>query len=410
MEQGSTTNSELTFVSSNATASAGTYAVNITQAATAAAASGSGFSGTYSDAGASDYITVTDSVSGAVAQVQLTDGMTTQQIIDALNTQFNQAVQQKRLAANTLYSDDPPTTAITSGTTFSSVYAADATPASVSAGDTISYSGARPDGTLFAGTYEITDPGADTIGDFVNHLQQAIGNDVTVSISSGRIQVEDVTAGTSDTSLSLVYNGDGALDFGAMELAATGRFAMSLTASLDGNQVVLEHGAYGSANGFTIDYTGDDTAQLGLTAQAYAGTDVAGTIGSYSATGSGRQLIGVEGTEVEGLHLSYDGSSTGDVGYVTVTVGAGALIERQLDLLLQSSTGLLATKNQDMDEHIARLEDRLAVIEERLARRRQLLIQKFTAMEMLLGQFQTQSAALGSQINSLYANTGSYGT
>jgi len=406
MEQGSTSNSELSFVSSNATADAGTYAVNITQAAAQAAVTGSGFSGTYSDTGDSDYVTVADTASGAVAEVQLTNGMTTQQIVDALNTQFDLAVQNVRLSTNALYSDNPPTTAITSATTFSSLYASDGTAANVSADDTISCSGARPDGTLFATTYTITDPATDTIGDFVTHLQQTLGNDVTVSISSGRIRVQDNTAGTTNTSLSLVYGGDGALDFGATALDTAGRFAMAITASASGNEVVLTHDAYGSDSGFNVSFTGDDTSQIGITAQSYAGTDVAGTIGSYAATGSGRQLIGDEDTEVAGMHVAYSGSTTGSIGNVTLTVGTGALIERQLDELLESATGLLDTKETDLGDRISRLEDQIVVVEERLARRRALLIKRFTAMEMLVGQLQAQSAAMGSQISSMFTSSG----
>jgi flagellar hook-associated protein 2 len=245
------------------------------------------------------------------------------------------------------------------------------------------------------------------VGDLVTHLQQAIGNDVTVSLNAGRIQIEDNAAGTSETSLSLVYDGDGALDFGAMELDTVGRFAMSMTASLDGNEVVVTHDAYGSANGFTVEYTGDETGQLGLTAQSYTGVDVAGTIGSYSATGTGTQLIAEDDTEVEGLQLSYSGATTGSIGNITLTIGSGALIERQLDRLLESATGLLETKEQEIGVRIDRYEERLTVIDERLARRRIRLIQQFTAMEVLLGQLQAQSAAIGSQISSMFASNGS---
>ncbi len=407
MEQGSTTNSEMTYVTSGGTADAGTYDVEITQAATTASATSSGFSGTYSDSGDSDYMTITDIVSEAAAQIQLQDGMTTQEIVDALNDEFNTAVQQKRISANTLYSDDLQSSEIVSGTTFDTIYDSGGSSVDVSADDTISYSGAGPSGTLFAGTYTITDPSTDTVGDLIDQIQESIGSDVSMSIESGRIQIEDVEGGTSDTSLSLVYNGSGSLDFGSMEVDTVGRYAMAMTASTDGDEIVITHDAYGSNHGFTVSYTGDETSQLGLTEQSYSGNDVAGTIGGYDATGSGTQLIANDDTEIEGLQISYTGSSTGDIGDVELTVGAGALIERQLDQLLESATGILATREKDIGERIDNLQGRITVVEERLARRRTQLIAKFTAMETTLGQLQAQSAAVGSQISSMFSSMGS---
>ena len=391
-------------MSSGSTAAAGTYAVEITAAATKATLLGSGFDGTYNDSGASDYITISDEISGSSTQVQLVNLMTTQQLVDALNEAFAETVKRKIQTANVLYSDNPPTTEITTGTTFDSIFASDATPANVSAGDTISYSGARPNGTLFAGEFQIdeVDPANTTIGDLVDHLQQAIGTTVTVSVSGGRIVVEDTTGGISETSLSLIYDGDGALNFGPAEVETEGRYPMTIVAEAVGNEIQLTHSAYGASAGFTIAYTGDETGQLGLAANTYNGVDVAGTIGGYAATGSGQQLIGDSDTVAAGLHIQYTGTTVRSAGDVTLTLGTGATIERLLDQLLEVGTGVLDVRDESITDRIDRMELRIDTVEERVARKRAMLIRRYTTMEMLIGQLQVQSQAIGSQAGTIF--------
>ena len=412
MERGSTTDPEVTFLTSSSTASSGTYAVNITTAAAQASVQGSGFSGTYTDDATADTMTVTEAGSGSVAQIELSNGMTTQQIVDALNTDFQQALKHKLETANTLYSDAGATTEIVAGTTFSSLYDSGTNPANVTAGDTISYTGVLTSGTLFSGTFTVSDPATDTIGDFVSHLQGSFGSEVTVSVANGKIVVEDNETGDSLIALSLNANneGGGSLDFGAMDVAVNGRGVMQLTASAVGNEVKITHGAYGATPGFVVAYTAggtDGTAQLGITADTYNGVDVAGTIGGFAATGSGQQLVADADTAVEGLHVSYTGTSARAAGDVTLTVGTGALLERLMDRYLDAGTGLLDVKDDSLSDRIIRLESRVFAMEARLDRRKLTLIQRFLNMEVLVGVLQSQSAAIGSQLAVLTTSFGS---
>jgi flagellar hook-associated protein 2 len=90
-ETRSTDNSAVSFVSSGNATSSGSWDVNITAPATAATLSTSGFSGTY-DAGATpDMMTLTDKQSGKSVQVALTTGMTTSDIVTALQSAINGA-------------------------------------------------------------------------------------------------------------------------------------------------------------------------------------------------------------------------------------------------------------------------------------------------------------------------------
>src|SRR5262249_7735748 len=87
-EQGTSANGELQFVASSNSTQAGTYAVNIAQAATKASVTTTGFSGTYTNGGGTDTFTVKDTSNNASVDIHLTNGMTTTDIVNTLNTAF----------------------------------------------------------------------------------------------------------------------------------------------------------------------------------------------------------------------------------------------------------------------------------------------------------------------------------
>lgn len=403
---GTTTDARLSYVSSSAATAAGTWAVNITQAATRATATGAGFSGTYADDATADLLTVTDASTGTAVTVQLVNGMTTANIVDALNAAFAAATKQRVATSNTLYSDAAGTVPMTAATTFGSLRGAGGATLGVAAGDTISYSGTRPDGSTFTGTFSITDPASTTVGQLVSQLQAQFGTAATVSVSNGTIVVEDAQARTSPLTFTLTANneGGGTLAFGGPLVAATGRPAVALTASAVGAEVRISADAWGSAPGFTLAFTpggADSTAQLGLTAGTYRGLDVQGTIGGNAATGAGRTLTGAAGTTVDGLVLTYTGTSAGSAGTVSVTLGTGALLERALDRWLEANTGTLRSKDSALDLRIQALEDRASQIDVRLEQRRASLLKQFSQMEMALSRLQSQSSGLSAMLGAL---------
>jgi flagellar hook-associated protein 2 len=88
-EQRTATGAGLAFVSSAQTSTGGSRAIDITALATKATIVTSGFAGSY-DAGVSpDSVTVTDTSSNLTATIALTTGMTTADIVLALQTAFN---------------------------------------------------------------------------------------------------------------------------------------------------------------------------------------------------------------------------------------------------------------------------------------------------------------------------------
>jgi flagellar hook-associated protein 2 len=368
---------------------------------------GSGFSGTYADDGTADTLTITDKSSGGIATVALTNGATTAAIVDALNTEFATRKAHQIETNGQLFSDAGGTIPVTEATTFASLFAAGGAPANVVAGDTISLIGTRHGGAAFETTFTIADPATTTIGDLVNQLQQDFGSGATVSVSNGKINVEATTEGASSMALALSAGneGGGSLNFGGTDVAVKGRQVLGLEATAVGNEIQINHGAYGAGQGFELAFTAggsDGTGQLGLNTGAYDGVDVEGTIGGYAATGTGRALIGSDGTPVNGLHIEYLGEATGSAGQIQLTVGVGALLERTMERILDIESGVLTVKETGLQTRNDRLVDRVGRLENRLELRRQQILQQFFRMEELVARFQSQQQMLSGFItNSL---------
>jgi flagellar hook-associated protein 2 len=89
MEQRTATGTGLSFVSSAQTSTGGTRAIDITALATTATLLTSGFAGSYDAGGTADQVTVTDTGSGRTTTVALTTGMSTADIVTALQTAFD---------------------------------------------------------------------------------------------------------------------------------------------------------------------------------------------------------------------------------------------------------------------------------------------------------------------------------
>ncbi|MBK6778267.1 MAG: flagellar filament capping protein FliD [Gemmatimonadetes bacterium] len=402
---GTATDARVSYVSSGSDTQPGTYAVDITQAATQALLLGTGFSGTYADDGTADTLTVTEKGSGAAVSIQLTNGMTTAQIASALTSAFGASVKHKVATGTVLYGDAAGTVPMTGTTKFSELRSAGGGTFGVVDGQTIAFSGKRGDGTTFAGTFSITSASSLTVGDLVTQVQAAYGSGAAVSVSGGQIVVEDGQGRTSQLALTLTpgNEGGGTLDFGATTTLATGRPILSLAASDVGGQLQVNATAWGSSPGFTLAYTAggaDGTAQLGLAAGTYSGLDVTGTIGGYAATGAGRTLVGGDGTAVEGLTLSYTGTATGAAGSVSVTLGTAAQLQRALDSWLEANAGTMAKKEASLTGRVKTLEDKALLIDARLDRRRESLLKQFAQMETAIARLQQTSSSVTAMLQS----------
>ena len=382
---------------------AGTYAVNITQAATRGTVTGTvDLSG-----GLDQNTTLTLGSGNTTFTVGLTNGMTLTQIVNAINSELDQAYAEAIVGDRPLYADAGMSAKISNSTAWANVYDDTGTSAGLQNDDTITFSGTNRSGTSVSGSYTITNSGTDTVQRLLSAIETAYNNTVTASIDgNGRISLTDKTTGTSQISLFITGPAGRNLNFGTINVDPTGadgsregRFAVAVTASASAdNRLILTHDNYGSASGFSV----TANAQLGFTDTTYSGLDVVGTINGEAATGAGQTLTGNSGAaNVEGLALSYTGSATGSIGDVTLTLGVAEAFNRSLFYISDQFDGYVAYKQTSLENNVDRLEKNIEQMEARLDKRMTTLVNQFVAMEKLLGQMQNTSSWLSSQIDGL---------
>lgn len=190
---------------------------------------------------------------------------------------------------------------------------------------------------------------------------------------------------------------------GDVNLQAAG---VSVTVSYVTDHFEISSSTYGSDS--TIEMVTVDTntaATLGLSVGTGTdGLDVAGTIGGVTATGSG-QVLTANG-DAAGIRLKITGTTTGSRGSVVFSRGVADQISTMLegylatDSVLDARTDGLNSRIDDINEQRDRLERRLAIIQARYTT-------QFTAMDTLLGQLQSTSSYLTSQLAALPGATSS---
>jgi flagellar hook-associated protein 2 len=192
MEQRTSSNTDLEFVSSAAAAAGGTRAVEITALATRATLSTSGFSGSYDAGVTADSVTVTDTGSNRSVTVALTTGMSTSDIVAALQSAFDTDGlaltatadgNEIRLDQNGFGSGAGITLAFTGlGDGASEAWAADASVAGTDTMGTIGGAAATGIGQLLVGT-----AGGDAEGLTIRYTGGTTGavGDVTLGLGAG---------------------------------------------------------------------------------------------------------------------------------------------------------------------------------------------------------------------------------
>jgi len=181
---------------------------------------------------------------------------------------------------------------------------------------------------------------------------------------------------------------------------------LGLTASVDGDKIVIEHELYGSRYDIEISSSLDDgaggTDLGGATAgdvETYAGTDVEGTIGGEPATGSGQYLTGDEDNEnTAGLCIRVAATTPGDYGAVHLAKG---LAQRLTDIIAGAEdpdTGMFARATENFNSRIEQLQEDIDTMEERVQTYLNDLRRKFLAMEEALGQAQALSQYITNQL------------
>ncbi len=401
--QGSSTNSDLTYINSQTETAAGSYEVEITQAATQASTTGVGFSGTLSG---DTTFTVTDD-GGREATISLSAGWNITSIVNAINSELSQETQEIRVGANSYYADATQTSAIDSDTVLGGLYDAGGISAGLADGDTISFTGTGRSGGTVSGSFTISDSGSETVGDLLSEIEDAFGSGYNAYIDSqGRIAIQDNTTGDSSLTLSVAAIKN--LDFGDIDVDTTGadgsqagRYSMDVTATNDGGQLKISNDDYGAYD-LSIAVTGGN---LGITDGTYSGQDVAGQIRTEGSstwmtmTGKGRMLTGDDDQDVEGLAISYTGTATGTFDFEFIT-GIGEKMDRALFYMTDPYEGYVADKETSLQNQINRIDDQIEAAEDRITRKQEILVNQFIVMEQLITQMQNQQSWITSLFGS----------
>jgi len=154
--------------------------------------------------------------------------------------------------------------------------------------------------------------------------------------------------------------------------------------------------SFGETSNSAIDFIGvSDETQAGtysIEITEIGDSYVSGKINGHDAVSSGSShLIGADDYDEEGLIINFGGSTTGDYGTITVTIGFMELIERKLSQLLNVEDGFVAIKEDNLESEINRLEATIDRKEEALSRVETRYRRQFAQLESILSGLQTQS-------------------
>jgi flagellar hook-associated protein 2 len=183
---------------------------------------------------------------------------------------------------------------------------------------------------------------------------------------------------------------------GALAQAAAGT---SVTIAETAGVLTFTSALYGS--GSTVALSGSAAATLvGATPTATAGLDVAGSIGTVTAVGSGQSLVGATGSPAEGLKLTITGGVLGARGTVSYARGAGYALDQVLTSLL-ASTGAVQTRTDGLQGSITEMDKRKDVLQARLDRVHAAYLRQFNALDTQLAQLSATSNYLAQQLANL---------
>ncbi|MCP4253183.1 MAG: flagellar filament capping protein FliD [Candidatus Scalindua sp.] len=400
--EGTTTDNEISYISHTDNTVAGNYDVIINTVASQATVTGTtDLSG---GAGSTGSLTITDTSTSRVATVSITNGDSLDTIVDTINSEL--ATERTQTLAGDV-ANLASASAITASTLFS---AFDTGGAGLQNNDTIPFTGTNRSGISISDTYTISNVSTDTVQGFLSAIENAYDNAVSATIdTTGRIVVTDNTAGDSQISIDITE--PGSLNFGTVLVSntaqggVTGRYAMEITASKSGSNLVLTHDNYGSGYGFS---TSEDVSLLGSSADE-TGVDVVGSINGEAATGTGHLLVGDappdadSSTSVEGLAIRVTTASLTtppeNKGKVNLTMGVGELMYRGVDSITDQYDGLLTIRMDGIQDTIDDMSKSILASEERLAMEALRLNKQFVALELNLSKLQSVSSFMAQQLS-----------
>ena len=360
----------------------GTYDVEITQAAETATLTSSELLASPSGSGT---LSVTDNY-GNEMSVAYDTGMSMTDVARLINIEAEQEYTEvQRSSAALTTADLLPVTRNTS--------IADLQGVTVSDGDIITISGTSVSGRDYNKTILISSGEVVTVGTILDTIESVTDNRMKATIDAeGRVQVQDTKSGSNDFTISIGGTVTG-LDFGTFDVIQEGRDKVNAYAGIaDDGRLEISHTLYGS--GFSLAFSGG--SGLGLTDGTVYGSDIAGTINGYEATGKGQILTAstsddnargiVIRSDITAGELSSLGTLT---SRITLESGVADLLYSEIQGMTDPVNGFVQTKIDSFDSSIQSMDARIDNMNDRLDQKREALVRKYTQMEMAMARLQS---------------------
>lgn len=251
-------------------------------------------------------------------------------------------------------------------------------------------------GSTKPGTYAVDISTAATQGQLTGSsaaaltITEGVNDTLDVNIN-GTAATVTLTAGTY-TAQSLASMLASAINGAPAFQAAGAKVSVSETAGV----LTMTSERYGSAS--SVSLGGSAAADLfGGAPTALAGMDVAGTINGLPATGTGQQLIGAAGSDVDGLTLEITGAATGSRGVVIMSRSFTQALDEALNDFL-SGTGPLTNRTDGINRSLRDLGRQRDVLNMRLEGIEQRYRAQFTALDGLISNLNATSTFLTQQL------------
>ncbi|MEZ0605050.1 flagellar filament capping protein FliD [Paraburkholderia sp. IW21] len=361
---GSATNSNVTYLIGGANTQPGSYAVNITQAATQGAFTGSS---------APTFDTATGSVALG-SSTTIAPGTTLSLTIGGA----------------------PTTVSLTAGT-YTAAGAATMLQSAIGAAATVTQHNGVLSVTPAGGgvqTISISDGGS-------TGATQLFGGSVSnnsTTIASGGLPLA-VTVDGAMTNVTL-----------AAGIYTPSQLATALQTTLNTNTTLQQTGvsvnvtqnngvlklastSYGSQSSVSI--AGVGVAQLfGSSSTSTSGLDVQGTIGGYAATGNGQVLAVGNTGPAAGLQILVSGNSTGALGAVNYSQGFASLLNAVVTSATNSTSGSITNATNTLNTQISSLQTQQTNLQKYITQVQQQYQAQFSALNAMVVQMQSTASFL----------------
>ncbi|MFQ5455996.1 MAG: flagellar filament capping protein FliD [Nitrospirota bacterium] len=255
-----------------------------------------------------------------------------------------------------------------------------------------------------AGTYSIeisTAPEQATLTGDNDLSSTGLGSNETLTFQYSSDNTSDTK---TTTSFSVTLNSGDTINTIVNSLNST--FAtkdVALSASNSSGKLKITSTDYGKDIWFKV------TTGVGSSTQIWSssgsreddGVDIVGSINGHKGSGDGNILTSASGFAENGLKISTTSNQTGLFGTITVSLGIADRLPSILDSYVDSSSGVLKSKESSMQNTIDNIKKDIGKIEKRLVDKEERLRQQFARLEVLLAKYKTQNQYLTNQLSNM---------